>query len=101
MRLGVLGPCLALALAGCGGDPNLAKLERACETTSNLGPEICSCVARKAKAELSEDAFAFLAASMAGEAEAAAALQGRLTPTDGLEAGLFMTRAPQECVVEN
>ncbi len=100
LRSFLVGTLLAVAAACGGGDAQVEELAAACASTSNMGTEICNCVAAKAKAELSDDAFAMLLAMVNDEEDVVADLRERLTVEDAMEAGMFMTNAPASCAAE-
>jgi hypothetical protein len=93
---------LAVTIAACaeGGQSaasSTARLQTLCETTTNMSASICSCVAKKAGDELSEDARAFLVASMDKQDDRAAELRGKLTLEELTRAGMFFANAPASC----
>jgi hypothetical protein len=94
--------CLVVlaACGGNGGSADVTTLTDACTSTTNLPPRVCECVANKAKDELSDDAFAFLVASMNEDEDAAAELRSKLEISEAMTAGMFMVNAPAACAQE-
>ena len=68
-----------------------------CMSTSNLGDELCTCAAEKAKEELSPGGFDFLVAGMHGDEAATASLRAELPVDELMVAGMFMANAPNAC----
>jgi hypothetical protein len=72
----------------------------ACLSASNMGRDLCTCIAGKAKAELSETGYAFVLASLRSDEARTVALRSALTIQEATSAGTFMTRAPGKCAAE-
>ncbi len=91
--------CL-FCIPACSGSSNNSALVNACVETSNLDKSICDCVAKKASEELSENAYAFLVASLTQDTAIATELRGEMDMTEVMQAGMFMTHAPAKCAAE-
>lgn len=89
---------MTCCLAACGGDGQIAEFVEACTDSTSMGTEICECMAELANEELSEDGFAFVLASMQGNADQAQAMVGGMQVEEATQAGLFMVTAPANCV---
>ncbi len=90
----------ALALAGCGGGgPEAGDFAAACNASGNLEAELCACLDEQAT-ELSPETHAFVIASVAEDEQRARELAVDLSPDQQLEAGLFISRGIQECIIE-
>ena len=92
--LAAIGFCVIQA---CGGDAQQAAFIEACTSSSNMGEEICDCVADLAQEELSDSGFNFLVASMQGDTAASQQMVGEMTVEEATAAGLFMLSAPANC----
>ncbi len=88
------------ACPGASGDADIQEFIEACLASSNLPPPICECSARKAREELSPEAFAFLVATLRGDDRRTEELRGQLDIAEAMEAGTFMVRVPAECAGE-
>lgn len=95
-----------LLLAGCGsgGDDtnNVTRndrndLQQACETNTNTGEAVCTCVADLARDELSPHAFHMVLASVQADNERARELSGQLTMEENTEAAAFIFGAFAQC----
>ncbi|MBK8250099.1 MAG: hypothetical protein IPK85_22305 [Gemmatimonadetes bacterium] len=90
-----------VACLACGGAApqaaNADRLAEICRTTTNMGDGVCACVGDRARSELSEQALAFLVASMDKQEEAAEALKKELTLQEITTAGMFFATAPAAC----
>lgn len=85
---------------GAAASGDVAEFTAACLASSNLQRPICECAGRKAKAELTDDGFAFLVATLNQDKGRVDDLRGKLTASDAVSAGTFMTRGPAECAAE-
>lgn len=98
-----LGIFAAILMAACGGSASAdqAEIAAACEDTTNMGEEICDCVAEKAVEDLSEDGVAFLTAMLQGDDKTTEELRGQMPFDELTAAGMFMVSAPADCAAEN
>ena len=98
-----LSLCGAFLLAACGGSASAdqAEISTACQGATNMGEEICDCVAEKAVEDLSEDGVAFLTAMLKGNDKKTEELRGQMPFDELTAAGLFMVSAPGDCAAEN
>ena len=92
-----LGFCIIQA---CSGDAQTSAFVEACMSSTNMGEEICECVAGMAREELSDEGVDFLVASMQGDTAAAQEIAGEMTIQEAADAGLFMVSAPANCAAE-
>ena len=76
--------------------PDTAFVE-ACMAQTNMGQSICTCTARKARAELSESGYLFLLATLTEDDEAAAEHRSKMELQETIQAGMFLVNAPREC----
>ncbi len=81
------------------GEPDPALIA-ACVEQTNMGEAVCTCVARKASEELSEEEHAFLLASVREDDEETERLRGELSVQEAMRAGMFLVNAPRECAGE-
>lgn len=72
----------------------------ACLAALNWERDLCACVSRKAKAELSTDGYAFQIASLREDNAETVRLRERMPFEEATQAGLFMANAPRECAEE-
>jgi hypothetical protein len=63
----------------------------ACESSSNLGPALCACMARKAETDLSADERGFVLAGLRDDEAEVNRLRGMLGVDGAMRAGMFMT----------
>lgn len=88
-------------LASCGGDSDLSgsasAFQAACESSSNMGTELCQCIAKNAANDLSPKALEFLTAGLNKDEAATAALKNDLPVDELMAAGMYMVSAPQNC----
>jgi len=85
-------------VAGCsqaGGQEN--RVAELCNTTTNMGAELCRCVGDKAESDLSPGALEFLVASLEQQEQRTEKLRGKLSVEELMSAGMFMTSAPAAC----
>jgi len=87
-----------LPLACSSGGASLGDFSKACVASANLSEAVCDCVAKKAQAELSDDGFAFLVATLQGNDDQTAALRAKLAIPEAIAAGMFMVSGPAQCV---
>ena len=93
----------AVPLALCLLQPAWASgpdIEALCLEHSNMGADLCTCVAAKAT-ELTEDQQAFIAATLAGDDAETAHLRGTMPVKDLMDAGMFLPNAPIDCAAGN
>jgi hypothetical protein len=86
--------CLALTLGAAACGSAAAEVEvfaDACQQSTNLGEEICTCMGEKARDELPEDSRAFLLATLREDEAAVTETRGRLSLEEAMRAGMFMT----------
>lgn len=101
MRTMTTATVTLLAMLGLSACSNpVDEFTQACNDSTNMGEEICKCTAEKAKAELSEPGFAFLLATISGDAEKAVELSGELQLSETVAASLFMVSAPAKCALD-
>jgi len=84
----------------CGADdpPDYGeRLTKACLSNSNMGTEICQCVAEKAKTDLSPAGIQFLVATLEKDSVAAEHQRKQMPLEELVAAGMFMTKAPSAC----
>ncbi len=94
-----------LLLAGCGGGDNTNTitrsdrndLQQACETNTNTGEAVCSCVADLARDDLSPPAFHMVLASVQGNNERASQMSNEMTMEQNTEAAAFVFGAFAQC----
>ncbi|MBT4522973.1 MAG: hypothetical protein HOC23_23475 [Halieaceae bacterium] len=94
---------LTLSLAACADsskEQNVADLTRMCNESTNMGQEICDCVANKATTELSSQGFDFVLANMKKEESKAKEIAKTLEVSEAAAAGMFMFKAPGQCAKE-
>ncbi len=92
----------ALVALGCvgeaaGGDDDAKRIVTACRETTNMSAEICDCVGGRATTDLSDQARAFLVATLAKDEAEVEKLRGKLSVPDAMQAGMFMVNAPAAC----
>ena len=88
----ILLAVLPVACGGAGGD-FADRFTTACLESTNWSQPMCECMADRAKDELSEDARAFLLASLEGDEAEITESRAGLSMDDAMEAGLFMAEA--------
>lgn len=97
---------LACAPAGDGAtqDPasetaavDVSAFTEACMASSNLERAICECAGGLAASEMSQNAFAFLVASLNQDEARTEALRAELSIQEAMSAGTFMARGPAQC----
>lgn len=75
-----MGAILTLVTgAGCGGSSEAVQSDfvEACTASSNLGDEVCACMAEKAEQDLSDEEREFVVATLREDMEKAADLRSR------------------------
>ena len=98
-RLAVL-LCAASALAACADSgPEPGDFEAACNAQGELTPELCACLDEQAQ-QLSPETHAFVIAKIAGDEETALELRADLDDEQAFEAGQFISRSVQECIID-
>ncbi|MCG8467089.1 MAG: hypothetical protein MJB57_02635 [Gemmatimonadetes bacterium] len=92
----------AALLAACGGPGGASSsaVAAACETSSNLSAELCSCVSEKAEERLTAEGRELLIAVLEENAEETERLRTELPPSEAMNAGMFMAQAPAACAEE-
>jgi hypothetical protein len=99
-RASTLLVMMAVAVVGCVGsdDSDLSvRLTEACVATSNMGPELCSCIATEATATLSAPAQRMLLALLEKSPTDLDAVKREASLADATAASTFMLRAPATC----
>ena len=90
----------ALALANCGGGGGgSANVSAACEAETNMSAEICNCIGKQAKQQLSGKGKAFVVASLKKEHEKAQKLTKSMDFDEVAEAGTFLVTASTSCAL--
>ncbi|WP_299323989.1 hypothetical protein [Parasphingopyxis sp.] len=94
-------PLAALAgLAACGGSgPAAGDFAAACNAQGQLDAELCACLDEQAQG-LTPETHAFVIASIAEDEEEALRLRGDLDDDQVFEAGQFLSRSIQECLID-
>lgn len=88
------------ALAACGGGgPAPGDFAAACNAQADLTPALCSCLDDQAQ-QLSPETHAFVIATIAGDDATALELRGDLDDNQSFEAGQFISRGIQECIID-
>ena len=102
MKSGILISMLLFLLTGCSDAATSSDNEfiQACLSTSNMSEELCECIAAKVRAELSDDGFAFLVATLNENQKAADELRAKMPLDEMAHAGMFMVSAPAACAGE-
>jgi hypothetical protein len=96
---------LALTLSGAaqmaspafGSPDDLATIERECGARLKLPSDGCACLRDKAS-KLKDGQQAFIAAVVTKDKATQASIMENLTVAELTEAGMFMTKAPGQCV---
>lgn len=84
-----------LLLGACSGsEPDFAEV---LQENANMPAEVAECIAELADDELSDDARAFLVASMQSDDDEVTELRGELSITELAAAGTFMVSAATRC----
>jgi len=96
-RIGLMLSCALSAVALTGCDTDTPRVYEGCVKSTNLGEEICRCVADKARDELSQNAMRLLIAGLEDDEKLAGEVREELTVDQAIAAGAFMTRAPLQC----
>ncbi len=92
--------CAASALAACSGSgPAPGDFAAACNAQGDLTPELCACLDEQAQ-QLSPETHAFVIAKIAGDEETALELRADLDDDQAFEAGQFISRGVQECLID-
>lgn len=85
---------LSAALGPCSGASDFTnRFVEACLEGTNMGEEVCECMANRGETELTDDAKTMLLAVIEGDEETARELRGQIGITDATQAGMFMTQA--------
>lgn len=85
---------------GSGGKVTAKKFASACEDNSNMTPEICSCVGKKAMTELDENGRNFVMAGISQDQARADEIRKKMKMEEVMAAGMFMVNAPAACARE-
>lgn len=89
-----------LGVAACGSSgPEAGDFEAACNAQGQLDAEICACLDEQAQ-NLSPETHAFVIASIAEDEAEARRLRGELDDDQAFEAGQFLSRGIQECIID-
>lgn len=89
-----------IGLAACGGGgPAAGDFAAACNARGDLDTELCTCLDEQAQG-LSAETHAFVIATIAEDEAAAQAMRGDLDSDQALEAGQFISRGVQECLID-
>lgn len=92
--------CASTALAACGGGaPAPGDFAAACNAQGELTPELCACLDEQAQ-QLTPETHAFVIAKIAGDEETALELRADLDEDQAFEAGQFISRGVQECIID-
>ena len=85
-------------LASCGGGSDASQeFADACVKGSNMGEELCECIADLAVEELTPRSVAFLAAGMNQDQEGAQEIADEMEVAESMAAGMFMLNGPARC----
>lgn len=90
------GMLLSGVLVGCGSGSgsDVAAFAAYCERQTNMGPQVCQCVAERAAEQLSPTGMQLL---MAENEARAAELRSRLSIEEAMQTGMFFATAPSQC----
>lgn len=92
--------CATSALAACGGGgPAPGDFAAACNAQGNLTAGLCACLDEQAQ-QLSPETHAFVIAKIAGDETTALELRAGLDDSQAFEAGQFISRGIQECIID-
>ncbi len=97
MRTAIAAISIVGLLASTAGAAGIEEFNKACTSSTNLGPEICACTGKNAQTDLSGDGFDFLVATLAGEQATVDALRRKLGMQELMKASLYMTKGPSKC----
>ena len=75
----------------------MKRFVAACTSQTNMGDELCSCVANKAQKDLSKDGFAMLLATLEEDRATADKLRRSMKIEEVTQAGMFMATGPAAC----
>lgn len=101
MKASIVAFCMVtLGAAASAAQNSEADFVQACVSQSNLSQEVCTCSAKKARAELSEGGFAHLVATLEGDAKKAESIRSTLPFDQVMKSGMFMTHGPAQCAKE-
>ncbi|MGP1354433.1 MAG: hypothetical protein ACTS1Z_14025 [Parasphingopyxis sp.] len=94
-------PLAALAgVTACGSSgPEAGDFAAACNAQGQLDAELCACLDEQAQG-LTPETHAFVIASIAEDEEEALRLRGELDEDQAFEAGQFLSRSVQECIID-
>ncbi len=102
IRIAAAGLCVLACMSPASAqDRTETNFVTACLKSSNLSQDVCSCTARKAKAELSAGGFDLVVATLEGDEVKAGALRRTLDTEQLMKSGTFMTRGPAQCAKGN
>lgn len=92
--------CATSALAACSdGGPAPGDFAAACNAHSELSADLCACLDEQAQ-QLSPETHAFVIAKIAGDETMALELRVDLDDNQAFEAGQFISRGIQECIID-
>ena len=97
LPLALLADCIVLPGCSDSDDVTIADFKLACESTTNMGAEICQCLGENAAQDLSPDGFAFLTAMMQKDTEKLTALREQMEFADLTAASMYMVSGPANC----
>lgn len=87
-------------LIACGSNSSSGSadaFQAACESTSNMGTDLCHCIANNAKSDLSPNGLALLTAGLNQDEAATMSLRKEMSADELVAAGMYMVSAPQKC----
>ncbi|MFT5110701.1 MAG: hypothetical protein ACI8P9_000010 [Parasphingorhabdus sp.] len=93
----------SLTCAICGGISNAGNVDELieiCLSSTNMGEEICTCMANKAVIELSPGGFNFMFANMQKDKVKAKEIASTLEVQEMTAAMMFTLKAPTACAKE-
>jgi|GEM_PF-3169701 len=91
---------IATGLAACGDrNPEPDDFAAACNANGNLSAEVCVCLDAQAQ-QLSPETHAFVIAKIAEDEETALRLRENLDDNQEFEAGQFISRGIQVCLID-
>jgi len=102
MKSGILISMLLFLLAGCSDSATSSDNDfvQACLSNSNMGEELCGCIAANARAELSDNGFDFLVAAWNKDEKARDELGAKMQLDEMASTTMFMVSAPAACAGE-
>lgn len=97
MRSAIVAISIVGLLASTASAAGIEDFTKACTSSSNLGPEICTCTGENAQKDLSGEGFDFLVATLAEDQATVDALRPKLGMQELMKASLYMTKGPAKC----